>query len=467
MAGLPGVLQARGYVERYRGWAIKVSSALLDQVFFSGSGFLINVLLARWSSPDEYGAYVIAFSWFLLAQNIYDAALVEPMAVFGPGKYVSRLRTYLKYLMYAHFVFSIAIFIGLALGALLDNYLAPSTLFAALLGAAVSAPFLLMRWLTRQPFYVISSPHMVVPSGVLYTVLSAGGLWALHQYTGNAQVDPYLCSTAQASICGIVPSTGVNIFWAQIILAIAALLPSLYNLWLLSRTVPPEAESVPSLRARQVIADHVQYGKWSVSSRLLVWGAGQMYYLILPLLSGLSGTASLRALNNLVLPAYLSMGAITAILIPTFVRVAVAEGKAGLDHKVHSVMLIAGVVGGAYFFGIVLFGYPIMDLIYDGKYNSVATLPNLIFLGLAPIMAAAGVAYAAALRAMEKIKQAVQTNIVAAVFTLTIGLLCTVWFGVLGATAASFFAQALGLLVVLRAYYMTPSRPTQQNEQAK
>ena len=461
MAGTLAINQARNYVQRYGGWAVKVSSAILDQAFFSGSGFIINVLLARWMSPDDYGAYVVAFAWFLLAQNLYDAAIIEPMAVYGPGRYFGRLRAYFKYVFYGHIAFSVLIFIALTLGALLQHTLGVGTLYAALLGTAISAPFMLLRWLTRQPFYVISRPHLVVLSGVMYTIIAVTGLFALHQLGSGAPVSSLVCSpSVDPLLCNrfSAPIT-LNAFWAQILLAFAALIPSIYNVWLLNRNLPPDSATEQHLHGRAVVTEHIRYGKWSVPTRFLVWASSQMYYLILPLLAGLSATASLRALNNLVLPVYLSMGAISGILTPTFVRVAASQGKAGLDNKVKSVMLLSAAICGVYFLGIVLLGAPAMHLLYDGKYDDATTLPILIFLGLSPILSAAGVAYTAALRALERIKESMQTYIVTAIFTLTVGLACTVWFGVLGAMVATFFAQFIGVAIVMRAYYKTPSRP--------
>jgi len=461
MAQTMVMTQARSYIQRYGSWAFKVSSALADQAFFSGSNFIINVLLARWLSPDEYGAYVVAYTWFLLAQNMYDGLLVEPMAVFGAGKYAPRLRGYLKYMLYGHTILGLVVFVVLLAGALLQHTLSSSTLYAALLGAAVTAPFVLMRWLTRQPFYIISKPHLVITSGAMYTAFSVAGLFALHQFTA-APPDPFLCSSASgASACTLTASSAqTTVFWAQIVLGIAALIPSLYNIWLLARRVHPDDQASPQLHARNIVADHFNFGKWSVPSRLMLWAAGQLQYLALPLLFGLAGTASLRALNNLVLPVYLSIGAVGSILLPTFVRVAKAGGKQSLDQKVRVVSLICAGVCGVYSFIIIVFGYQIMHLIYDAKYNDAATLANLFFLGSAPLLGVLGVVYSIALKALDRFKESIYFNVVSAILTVTLGLLLTLWLGILGAAISSFVSQLIGLAVIMYAYYFSRPRPS-------
>ena len=167
----------------------------------------------------------------------------------------------------------------------------------------------------------------------------------------------------------------------------------------------------------------------------------------------------MRALNNLVLPVYLSIGAIGAILMPSFVRVAKAGGKEALDQKVRTVSLICIGVCGVYSLVIVLFGYQIMHLIYDSKYNDAATLANLFFLGSAPVLGVLGVIYSIALKALERFKESVYFNVVAAIFTVTVGLLLTLWFGILGAAISSFVSQILALAVIVRAYYFSRPRP--------
>ena len=67
------------------------------------SNFLLNVLLARWLAPTDYGAFALAFSVFLLLLLFHNALLSGPMLVFGPGKYRERFPEYLGILLRGHF----------------------------------------------------------------------------------------------------------------------------------------------------------------------------------------------------------------------------------------------------------------------------------------------------------------------------------------------------------------------------
>ncbi|GIX47763.1 MAG: hypothetical protein KatS3mg131_1974 [Candidatus Tectimicrobiota bacterium] len=65
--------------ERLVRWARKGGLAVLDQGLFSGANFLVNILLARWLPPEEYGAFAVALSVFYLLAGFHTAVLTEPM----------------------------------------------------------------------------------------------------------------------------------------------------------------------------------------------------------------------------------------------------------------------------------------------------------------------------------------------------------------------------------------------------
>src|ERR1035437_4795337 len=77
--------------------------AILDQGLFAGSNFLLNVLLARWIAPADYGAFALAYSVFLLLGVFHSALPTGPMLVFGPGKYRERFPEYIGILLRGHF----------------------------------------------------------------------------------------------------------------------------------------------------------------------------------------------------------------------------------------------------------------------------------------------------------------------------------------------------------------------------
>src|SRR3979409_2655145 len=88
-------------------WIRRGSWAIADQGLFAMANVLLNVMLARWLAPAEYGAFAVAYSAFLFIGALHAALLIEPMLVFGPGRYASRLAGYLNVLIRGNYVLTI------------------------------------------------------------------------------------------------------------------------------------------------------------------------------------------------------------------------------------------------------------------------------------------------------------------------------------------------------------------------
>ena len=56
----------------------KGGTAVLDQVLFSGSNFLLNLFLVKLLTPADYGVFGSLYSLYLLTVIIFGAILLEP-----------------------------------------------------------------------------------------------------------------------------------------------------------------------------------------------------------------------------------------------------------------------------------------------------------------------------------------------------------------------------------------------------
>src|SRR3984885_8096272 len=100
----------------FRKWAAKGGLAIIDYGLISGSNFLLGILLARWLTPKEYGAYALSFSFFILAGFLYQSLLLEPLSVFSGTLFRDNLRGYLKTTLWIHWALSavMCLFLGVA-----------------------------------------------------------------------------------------------------------------------------------------------------------------------------------------------------------------------------------------------------------------------------------------------------------------------------------------------------------------
>ena len=352
----------------------KGSLALTDQALFSGANFLVNVLLARWLAPAEYGAYSLAFSVFLLFASLHMAIVIEPMMVFGAGKYSSRFARYLRVVLGGHFAVMIPASALLFGATFLLRRMYSAKAEEALRGLVFAAAAILLFWLVRRTFYVLLKPGWGTISGALYFVLLLGSV-GLIQYLGRLTTET-----------------------AFIAMGIAGLGASLI---MLVRFVPGWRSSREPLAVKEVYADHWRYGRWALATALIGWFPGNVYYALLPAYLGLEGSAGLRALMNFVLPVLQAISALTMLLLPMLVR----DRDNGGPKKMNRTLLLflAVFCGGAmvYLTALWFLRDSVFQIFYGGKYSQYAGWP-LFLTGLLPVATCASAVLGQALRALEK-----------------------------------------------------------------
>jgi hypothetical protein len=80
---------------RLRSWGTRGGLAILDQGTYSGSNFILNILLARWVTQQDYGAFSVAFTIVLFLSSLHNAIQLEPMSVIDSSNYPREMNDYL------------------------------------------------------------------------------------------------------------------------------------------------------------------------------------------------------------------------------------------------------------------------------------------------------------------------------------------------------------------------------------
>lgn len=328
-----------------RSWIRKAFLAVLDQGLISGSNFLISVLLARWMSAGEYGAYTLAYSALLLFLISYQALILEPMCVFGPAQYRDCEPHYLGTLIRLHAVFTAAtVAVMLAAAVVLSKFAVPEFMISALHGVMVAAPCVLLFWLARRAFYLQLLPGGAVLGAALYCAVLLAGLWVFYL---RALLSP---------------------FTAFLLMGIGALAASAF---LLMRLKPPLRRTPATPPLGTVTREHWRYGKWALTAAGVAWIPWNCTYILIGSLHGIAATAELKALLNLVLPMQQSFAAFSLLLIPYAARLNHDSGV--LKARQLSRNIAFWFAGGAfaYWLLIVIFREQAIRFFYGGKYMSV------------------------------------------------------------------------------------------------
>ena len=382
---------------------------LSDQALFAGANFVVNVLLARWLTPESYGAYTVAYTVFLLLGTIHGGYFSEPMLVFGAGRFDDRLRQYLRILLGGQARFSVGVGLVLGVGAASAWATGHLGLASALGALAVGQAAILFQWQMRAACYIRTQPHLAATTGLLYAGLVLAGAWALN------------------AAGGLNEGTAIGLMAGASLAAATAIA--------LRLRIPLRPVRDAAL-ATDVYERHRDYGGWAAGTGILEWYNGFVPFLLLPLWAGLADTGGLRALFNLVLPVVHVFHAFAHLLIPVFVR----ARQEGVLRK-RTVAIGSGILGVAVVYAVFieLVGGSVLSWLYEGKYDDYAHLLWLV--GILPLGLAVSNVAQAVLRSQERPQAVFVARGGAAVVTsLTLGAAFTFALGVAGALLATLFA---------------------------
>jgi len=397
-------------------WLNRSFWALTDQSLITVSNFALNVLLARWLPQQEYGAFTVAFTIFLLLGAFHMAVIVEPMIVFGATKYNTRFSSYVTALLSGHWTFTTFSSFSLLAVAFVCQMTGSSTLAFALVALALTSPCILSLFLLRGVCYVRSEnlPLAAASGGVYLSVMMSG--FALLFWRG------WLSATSGIFIMGV----------ANLVAAI----------WLAIR-LPVQWRLGQDRQLRhEAFNNHWNYGRWSVATYALIWVPENIYYLLLPLWGGLGMSAVLRALMNLLMPLMRLYSALSPLLLTAFAH---AQSQTrSRQAQLSLVVLILGAV--VYWLILGSFSAQLLSWFYGGQYSEYGNF--LWLLGLVPLGLGVTTVLSAVLRALERPDLVFWAQAFATVVTLTLGVGLVWCWGVKGAIYGVSLSGATGALAM-------------------
>jgi O-antigen/teichoic acid export membrane protein len=402
-------------------WGTKGGLAILEYGLIAGSNFVLGFLLARWMTPEQYGAYGLGFSIFLLLSFLYQALLLEPMSVYGGSNYRENLRGYMRTSLKMHNAISAVIFVVFAIAAAVTYALGKSPALAgALAGLTIAAPCIFLFWFGRRGFYLKISPGPAAVGAVLYFVLVVGGVFVINRLHVLSSFSAFLLMGLAAMACGIA-----------LLLA-------------LRRVLDPSTE-VPDLR--HTWSKHWSYGKWALGSSIVGWIPTYLYFSVVSIFAGIAHAGELRALMNLAGPVLQTYAALSMLFLPYASRVQSKEGTAGTYALTWRMTALFTVGAVAYWAVVIPFRAPILKLLYAGNYGSVGDY--LPFFALETIIWSASVGASIVLRAMEAPRYIFFANCAASVITLVVGIPATKFFGLWGVVWSIILANSAALIMVI------------------
>jgi O-antigen/teichoic acid export membrane protein len=342
-------------------WVKKSGFAILDQGLFSGANFLVNILLARWLESAQYGAFSVAYSVFLLLAAVHNALIIEPMMVFGAGKYAGNLQKYLGTIVFGHWRLTGAIALSLGLGAITFWCVGFVDIAKALGGLAAASPFLLLLWLIRKAFYIRLQPGWAAIGSALYLLLAIAGVNALYW-------EEWLSSLS-----------------ALLVMALSSLLVS-------SLLTVPLGISLKLLGSEPIrkatCQDHWRYGRWLVATAGAFWLFSDAIVPVIAVSVGIEATGVFRAFQNLILPIYLFLNALSTLMLPYTSSLYRDSDNRALRRAILGFTLLAISSAGIYAWIISMFGEFITSVVLGSHYVAYKELLGIWC--LVPVIFATG-----------------------------------------------------------------------------
>jgi O-antigen/teichoic acid export membrane protein len=426
--------RSRRFAELGRLWGPKLILSIADQGLFAGSSFLLNILLTRWLSPSEYGAFAVIFSVFLFLSGFHNAFVLEPVSVLGPARHRDLPQEYLANLLWTHAAVCLAILVLTAAGCLVLRGIA-AAVAGPLLGLALSSPFLLSFWLLRRLCYLRTEPALALRGSAVYALLLAAALLVMRW---QGWVRPFVAFLALGLASG-----GAGLFlWRRLNLR------SVFS----SRTGIKSA--IPAF-----LSQHWRYAKWVLGSVFVSWLSGAVYVPLVGSLAGLEAAGVLQAMQNPLRPLQNILTAFGLLFLPWISRQRASRGEGRAGRLMLWILLAFGASAVAYLLPLAAARHWVLRTLYRaGYYDGFSWL--LLYLCAGAMVAALVQGLSIWLKALERPNASFWSQAAGAVLTVTAGAYL-LWKFQLSGAAFALILDKLAMLLVSLSFLVRYSRARQ------
>jgi O-antigen/teichoic acid export membrane protein len=317
--------------------------AVADQALFAGGNLFLTVGLGRVLPAKEYGLFALAQSAYFVLASCHSALVIEPLLVYRQHSYPTRSNEYYGATVAMSVAFSSACALIVLIIACFAHVLGQHDALTCAVGVAILTPPTSLLWLLRRTSFAELRPHLAAKAGLLYLGTAIIVLTAL-KLTANIGV------ITGFSACSV------------------AALPSIA---LLLRTLSVQRPVGGLVFAREVLAKHWVFARWSLQTGLLRWIPSNAPQWFAASYLGPAAAANLKVLLTPLMPFMQSVGALSALLVPSFVLAAPGEER---RRKVWNNLKIGTLAGISYLVPASIFHRQLIGLLFGRTYIGISWL---------------------------------------------------------------------------------------------
>jgi O-antigen/teichoic acid export membrane protein len=409
-------------------WLGRAGSGIADQALIAGTNFALNILFARWMSVEAYGVFAVTMSCILIITGFQVSLVLDPMTLFGAGKYRPAARAYVRKLGAWHLLACAMVGALVLLLAAFGGLIASPAIefaFAAALCATVLFAFV------RRAIYLQIRPHVALAAAAVQAVTSIGLTLVWYRLAEFSPAHALLVIAAGASAGSVAG-------------------------WGLSRPRPANtaAETPPPIR--MIAEDHWHYGRWAGGTSLVYIGGVFAYPPLIAWMVGLDAAGRFRGVETLFMPVAQLTTALGMVGLPVIVAQRDRLGPA----LVRSLLLGSAALTVPYAILVVVFAPAIAGYVFaNPDYGSDLWLTAAI--GTATVMATVQNTAVILLRAIDGPRGEFWSQLAVTAITLTIGIGAGLLAGLDGLVTALVGARTAGLAVAL--WLLTASMQQRRN----
>lgn len=249
---------------------------LADQAIFSGSSFLVTLLLARVLTMHEFGTFAALILVLYLVVSLVSAFVVQPLQVSLPA--VRRTADYLAFSLWAQ--------AGIALALL-------ALLSLVRIALEVGMPYGSEAAATRIAHYTsLHAPVMLFSVGFLMHDYFRKRLLAENEIEQTFISDVLLLAAHGGAMLLLAWNTEVTLPKAIHLLGIGYILPVLYM------TLRSISAHYPNMRWISYVRSHIAQGKWLFYTAVIQWWSGNFFVIASGFLLGSAALGALRLVQT-------------------------------------------------------------------------------------------------------------------------------------------------------------------------
>lgn len=191
------------------GAAARVIFTFADQAVVSGSSFLCGVIVARFTSKEQFGLYGLGMTLVMIAAELQSAIVSTPQTVFGPKYNGERNRQFQGSMLVKLLLLATVNAALLSIGSLNAKLLGKPDLSHVMAALAVGVTAMHLWTFSRVAFFAHLRPGGALLVDTISCLCQLAALWYLKQ---NNMLSAWT-AWGVISLMALAPSLGFLVYW--------------------------------------------------------------------------------------------------------------------------------------------------------------------------------------------------------------------------------------------------------------